>query len=526
MSIFNFFKEKSTLIYVVFVIIFAFLINWNYSKYGVYPIDTFLHYDSAYRILNGEYPIRDYWIVSGIFVDFLQAFFFKIFGVNWYAYIFHSSILNAIFAILTFYTLITLGLQKKSAFFYSISFAILAYPVSGTPFVDLHATFFCLVAVYFTFFAIRKPEKKINWFLVVLFYFFAFFCKQVPAAYIIFLNTIIIFPYLLLNKKIKSLKIISYSVLFCLILVFFLFYVLNINIYDFYIQYLDYPQSIGSERFSILKESTLIGFFNTYKFILIPLISLFYIHVREIYKKKTKFNSSQFINFLIFFTFCVGLLLHQLLTKNQIYIYFLIPITFALLQIEIQKLNFKNKNKLIYLLLFLVIFSTIKYHIRFNENRKFHELTNIDISQSIKSEELHHDLAGIHWISPSYIGKPKDEIKLLKRIINDIDNKNNKIMLITHYLFLDSITIKKLNYPSRTTTNDGASIPDFKNKHFNYYKNFLRKKIKKTGIREVYFIKKENLEIKNFTDFFERKCYSKNVDEVFIIYKINQKCLD
>ena len=88
MSIFNYFKEKSTLIYVVFVIIFAFLINWNYSKYGVYPIDSFLHYDSAYRILNGEYPIRDYWIVSGILVDFLQAFFFKIFGVNWYAYIF------------------------------------------------------------------------------------------------------------------------------------------------------------------------------------------------------------------------------------------------------------------------------------------------------------------------------------------------------------------------------------------------------------------------------------------------------
>ena len=42
----------------------------------------------------------------------------------------------------------------------------------------------------------------------------------------------------------------------------------------------------------------------------------------------------------------------------------------------------------------------------------------------------------------------------------------------------------------------------------------------------MYFIKKENLEIKNFTDFFEKKCYSKNVDEIFIIYKIDQKCLD
>ena len=72
-------------LYPILIIIFSFLINWNYSKYGVFPIDTFLQYDSAYKILNGEYPIRDYWVVSGIFVDILQSIFFKILGVNWYA---------------------------------------------------------------------------------------------------------------------------------------------------------------------------------------------------------------------------------------------------------------------------------------------------------------------------------------------------------------------------------------------------------------------------------------------------------
>ena len=75
MSIFNY-KKIINHSYIILIVLFSFFINWKYSKYGVFPIDTFLHYDSAYRILNGEYPIKDYWIVSGFFVDFLQAFFF------------------------------------------------------------------------------------------------------------------------------------------------------------------------------------------------------------------------------------------------------------------------------------------------------------------------------------------------------------------------------------------------------------------------------------------------------------------
>ena len=118
-------KNLLDYLYPIVIIIFSFAINWNFSKFGVFPVDTFLHYDSAYKILNGEYPIRDYWVVSGIFVDFLQALFFKLFGVNWYAYVAHSSFFNMIISISTFYFLIKLKLREKSAFFYTISFVIL-----------------------------------------------------------------------------------------------------------------------------------------------------------------------------------------------------------------------------------------------------------------------------------------------------------------------------------------------------------------------------------------------------------------
>ena len=63
------------LVNVIFISAFSFFINFYYSNLGSFPIDTFLHYDTGYRILKNEFPIRDYWIVSGAVVDFIQSFF-------------------------------------------------------------------------------------------------------------------------------------------------------------------------------------------------------------------------------------------------------------------------------------------------------------------------------------------------------------------------------------------------------------------------------------------------------------------
>ena len=99
-------------------------------------------------------------------------------------------------------------------------------------------------------------------------------------------------------------------------------------------------------------------------------------------------------------------------------------------------------------------------------------------------------------------------------------------MLITHYLFLDSIISTNLNSPSKTHTIEGASIPMNNSKYFNYYKNFLYTKFKKKNITEVYFIKSENISHAVFTNFFETKCYAKIEKEIFIIYKIKNACLN
>ena len=416
-----------------------------------------------------------------------------------------------------------LKLEKTFALFYTLCLSLLAYTVSGTPFVDLHATFFCLFAVYSTILAIKKPSSKFYWVLMSICFFLAFLSKQVPTSYMIILYSLIIFPYLIIKKNFIVLRIILFSVVALSLIFVLVLKKLNIDFELFYIQYFDFPSSIGSER--ALKVSVnLKSLFSHYKFIFVPIIFIIFFKVRMLLSHKVKFYSDDIICSLVILSFAFSLIFHQILTKNQIYIYFLIPLLCAYFHADILQEKFNTKDKFIYLIIFLVIFSTVKYHLRFNENRKFHELVNVDISQSVKSEHLSKNLKGIFWITPFYKESPKEELKMLNKVIIELDNKQNDVMLLTNYLFLDSLTEKKLNSPSRTHTDDGISIPMPGNKHYESYKKFLKKKIKKNSINEIYFIKSEKIPTEIFTFFLEESCYIKNETDLFLQYKIKVNC--
>ena len=168
----------------IFLAISSFCINFYVGSNGVFPQDTFIHYDNAYRILLGDAPIKDYWIVHGFIIDYIQAIFFKIFGNNWYSYLIHSSFFNVLITTSSYYIFRLIKIEAILAFVLSISISFLAYPVSGTPFLDLHSTFFSLLAIYFLILGVEK-EKNIYWLSGSLFLCLAFFSKQVPAAYTI-----------------------------------------------------------------------------------------------------------------------------------------------------------------------------------------------------------------------------------------------------------------------------------------------------------------------------------------------------
>ena len=68
------FNKKNLLIFFLFS--FSLLINQYFGNKGVFPVDSFSHFDTGFRILLGEYPFKNYWVISGPLIDYLQAIFF------------------------------------------------------------------------------------------------------------------------------------------------------------------------------------------------------------------------------------------------------------------------------------------------------------------------------------------------------------------------------------------------------------------------------------------------------------------
>ena len=224
---------------------------------------------------------------------------------------------------------------------------------------------------------------------------------------------------------------------------------------------------------------------SQFKFILLPIIIYSILIIKKNSLQKIEFNN-EIVKFLFLFSFGACCILNQVLTKNQIFIYFLIPIFFGLV---LSELNLKNKiNKYFsYIIILLVIFLSIKYHLRFNENRKFHELNKDMINNAIDAENIHSSLKGLKWINPSFSKDPEKEIQILKKGKKIIDEENSEVMLITHYLFFDTLTSKNLNSPSRTFTIDGASFPTKNNRYYDRFNNLVKNKIIKNKIKKFYF---------------------------------------
>ena len=72
-SKFLFHKNK---IFILILFFFSIIVNQHYGNRGAYPMDSFHYFDSGYRVLNGDLPFIDYWLVRGLLLDYMQAIFF------------------------------------------------------------------------------------------------------------------------------------------------------------------------------------------------------------------------------------------------------------------------------------------------------------------------------------------------------------------------------------------------------------------------------------------------------------------
>ena len=508
-------KEK---ILVTILILFSLLINQYYGNKGIFPVDSLAHFDTGFRILLGEHPFKNYWIVSGPLLDYIQAIFFYVFGVNWQSYVLHASFVNAILTVATFLVIRNFNLNIYFSFIYSLLFSILAYPTSGTPFVDHHSAFFSLLGIYSLILGI-KNEKKLHWFLIPIFFGFAFLSKQTPSLYVILSAILVLSFFSLTQKKYYWIKYSLFSsILFILSLLIFGIYQ-EINLSSFLEQYLFYPQTIGAQRFENL-NFTFRGVIDHFKFIYIAIIPLLFVNLKKVLFESGYYRNNDFYYFLILVLFTFSLILHQLLTRNQTFIFFLIPILFAFSHISLN-LSKSNPSSIASLILVLLcLFAAIKYHIRFNENRKFHELNYVNFNLSANGHKIDEKFSGLKWITPEYKDKPNEEITLINQIkLHLLKDKRNK-MLWTNYSFFSSILNEKLFSPSRWHIFDGTDYPQKGNKYFISYKNLLIKLIKNNDIDVIYTI--YPVEGSLIYTYLDKSCFTEiKISKILNSYEIN-----
>ena len=147
-----------------------------------------------------------------------------------------------------------------------------------------------------------------------------------------------------------------------------------------------FPTSFGTERYNAYTLNLNNVFFN-FKFIFAVMLVMSGVFIFNLLKKNLGNKKKEISYYIILITFSLSLIFHQIYTKNQIFIFFIIPILSGFLLYFLR--NNKNKYKK-YFTTFIILFCiiiTFKYHVRFNEMRKFHELSNTNINHSIKDRE-------------------------------------------------------------------------------------------------------------------------------------------
>ena len=509
------FNKKNLLIFFLFS--FSLLINQYFGNKGVFPVDSFSHFDTGFRILLGEYPFKNYWVISGPLIDYLQAIFFYFLGVNWQVYIFHASLFNAFLALSTFLVLKNFNLNIYYSFTYSILFSILAYPTSGTPFVDHHSVFFSLLGIYSLILGV-KTEKKKYWIFLPIFFGLAFFSKQVPASYVIISVFFFLSIFSIINKKFYWIKYSLLSSIIFIFLVIIIGKIQGITLSSFLEQYIFYPQSIGTERINNF-NFTFRGVIGHFKFIYIALLPLTILNIKKIIFEKNYYRDKNFYYFLILVLFSISLIFHQILTKNQTFIFFLIPILFAFSHIFLKLKQDKFSNFIQLTLILTCLFAVTKYHIRFNESRKFHELNYVDFKLATSAKKIDEKFLGLKWITPEFKNDPNEEIKSINKIKFFLRNDNRNKMLMTNYSFFSAILETKLFSTTRWHINDGTDYPQKNSKYFKSYKNLLINSIKNNNVAVIYTI--SPVKKSNIYDYINENCFGeKKITDKLVSYEI------
>ena len=543
-------KKFLLITYLLFISIFGFTFNYFYGFIGFNVEDTFQHFDSGYRVLKGDIPIKDYWVAdSGPLIDVFQALFFKLFGVNWSAYVIHASFFNLIFGLTVFFISNILNNQKFISMLFSICCVILMYPTSGTPQIDQQSIIISIVGIGFFIYGI-KNKKNIYLSIVPFIFLLAFFTKQVPAGiFAVMLAFYSIFHFFKGNKNIFTYFIFGAAFSFFLTIIIFLIY--KINFYDFYIQLIYMPlQEVSGRNWLTFDQKPFItrlvdSFFNIkyLSFLLIPTTVLYL---------KIKDNNKTF-HFFIIYTIIITSIIHGSYTANQAVTVGLLPLISIILYsklnndkvlkyifvflilIAVSRIFLSSNNYLIIifillffyliqnklkisnlfivknLLLLYTLLCTIIYFDKLIIDRKWNDIHGKNVyKDGLVSKNIDTKLNNLKWVS-NWPGLDNDKILFnsTKNNLNLFKKLKINFLIITNLNFYNAL-LEKPNFSPVKYWWKYASYPHSNNYYKNYFDTFFKDTINSKKINLIFVLKDVEpiFEINDFKWF--KNCFKKD----------------
>ena len=500
-------KRQKEIFY--FLILFFFSISFNqyYGYLGINPIDSFFSFNSGFDVLNGHFPFKDYWTITGPFIAFIQAIFFKIFGISWFSYVLHASIFNFIITIATFYTLYKFKLNIHYCFLYALLVSILAYPSAGTPYVDHQSSFLSIISI-FCFTLALKTNSKIYWFVLPIILGISFLTKQSPTGHFFLIITFLSIIYFIFNFNIKKIIFIIFGSIIFISFFATILTIGKISFLSFFQQYILFPLSLGESRLDFLFPLEFKRVVLRFKLIHLSSLILIIISIKKIIENYQYIKNNEFLITVSLICSSYALIAHQLMTINGLYIFFIIPILVGFSHIYYQK-YFKRKNYILYLLIFLSILSTMYYGSKYIHKRDFMDLSTVNMKNAIDAKILDKKLSGLKWITILYPNDPKKEISRLKEAINIIKNDTRNKIIVTDYQFI-SVILSTYDYSPTQVWYAYHVNPVKGSQSFNIYKDFYITKLKENRIEIIYTVKPlwggDNV----FKKPLSQKCLKKN----------------
>lgn len=166
------------------------------GRIGYMPLDSPIVFDGGWRLICGQVPFRDFTMPNVIVPVVMQGFLFSLLGVTWFIYCLHAAILNGLFCLVAYFFLQLLGGSRPLSFFYALLSGVIFYPPFGIPIQDQHAYFFSFLLVFLTCVSVRSvnPLVKRNvFFSIPTVAIIAFFSKQIPTIFAVFLVLVMLF---------------------------------------------------------------------------------------------------------------------------------------------------------------------------------------------------------------------------------------------------------------------------------------------------------------------------------------------